>query len=149
MREETSAISRLWSEGRLPVRDGAYDATGRAWDVVVDPAAPGGLLIADEFSLDAFLDARPDWVTAVDPTVEEQVGRGGGFLCCGEGSYGSEGFIARLDPRRKLLWAVYLEDSDPFVSIDLRNDTARFRSSSGVTVTVDAGARFFRPAGDA
>lgn len=41
-----------------------------------------------------------------------------GFYCCvGEGSYGSEGFVAYLDERKNLLWVLYSETSNPFINI--------------------------------
>ncbi|MFJ2822951.1 hypothetical protein ACIO7M_17815 [Streptomyces toxytricini] len=65
------------------------------------------------------------------------VGLGGrGLLWAGEGSYGSEGFIARLTPDRNLTWAMFFTDSNPFTRIHLAGGTATFASTSGTRRTV-------------
>jgi len=90
----------------------------------------------EEFNLDEALDADPDWLTSIDVTRETGLA-GAGYLCCGEGSYGSEGFAARLDEHKNLAWVIYLEESNPFTDIVIAGMTATFSSSSGVSITVD------------
>lgn len=65
-------------------------------------------------------------------------------MCCGEGSYGSEGFFGRLDHHKNLLWVVYIEGSNPFVDVSVGGTAATFISSSGVSITVDLETPEFR-----
>ena len=63
----------------------------------------------------------------------------------GEGSQGSEGFFAWLGPDHDLLWAVYLEESNPIVDIAVTGDRAVIRSTADVTVVLDSGSESFWP----
>ncbi|WP_260451537.1 hypothetical protein [Listeria cossartiae] len=55
-------------------------------------------------------------ITKID--VFQEIKLSNGFYCCvGEGSYGSEGFVAYLDESKNLLWVLYSETSNPFVNI--------------------------------
>ena len=96
-----------------------------------------GLEFGEEFDLAALLDADPEWVTSIDVTRETALPARRGYLCCGEGSHGSEGFFARLDENRELLWVVYLEQSNPFDSISTDGTNGTFGSTSGLSVTVN------------
>jgi hypothetical protein len=87
-------------------------------------------------------------VTSIDTTWQAPVPGGGGYLCCGEGSYGSEGFFCRLDQHKSLVWVVYLENSNPFVDASVSNTSATFTSSAGVAITVNLGAPEFGPGVD-
>lgn len=49
------------------------------------------------------------------------------------GGYGSEGFIAYLDREEKLVWVIYSENSNPFVSATILHDS---------TITIDSSAGF-------
>lgn len=64
-------------------------------------------------------------------------------MCCGEGSYGSEGFFGQLDEQKNLVWVVYLENSNFFVDVPVRKDTATFTSSAGTLIVVNLGTREF------
>ena len=55
-----------------------------------------------------------------------------GYLCCGEGAHGSEGFFARLDPNERLVWVAYFEESNPFVNIKITDDHVTFETNLGV-----------------
>lgn len=143
----TTTLARLWEREELPIRDALYLADGHAFTVALDERAPGGLRIKDPFDLDALLAEDPEWVTSIviSKQVELDLEDGGGYVCCGEGSWGSEGIFARLSPDSKPIWAVYLERSNPFTDIDVRDRIARFRSSSGVNVSVALTSSDFVP----
>ena len=145
----TRLIQRLWLADSLPVQDGLYRADGAAYDVQVDASAEGGLKILAPFSLEKFLARHPDMVTSIDVTLEKPLPPGVGYLCCGEGSYGSEGFFGRLDQHRNLVWVVYLEASNPFVGVSMSNTSATFMSSAGASITVDLRAPEFNSGVDA
>jgi hypothetical protein len=136
-REVASVIERLWLAGNLPVQDGLYRADGAAYSVRVDASAEGGLEILAPFILEEFLSLHPDMVTSIDTTLEKPLPHGDGHLCCGEGSYGSEGFFGRLDQHRNLVWVVYLENFNPFVDASVSRTGATFTSSAGMSITVN------------
>lgn len=133
-----STISRLWADREVPAREGLYLADGRAWSVVLDASALGSLTIAEPFDVDALLEEDPEFTTSTDTTyMTVEISPTEGYLCCGEGSHGSEGYLAKLDPAKRLVWVVYLAASNPFMEIEVRENVARFLSSSGVTICVD------------
>ena len=141
-----TTLSRLWSRQELPIHDGLYLADGRAWSVELDPEAPGGLRVTEPFDVDAYLAEDPDWVTSFAISKEVDLPADAGRLCCGEGSWGSEGILGRLSPSKEPVWAVYLERSNPIVDIELRGTLALFRSSSDVRISIDWAATEFTPA---
>lgn len=133
----TATLAQLWEREELPIRDALYLADGRAFAVTLDQRAPGGLTVDDPFDLDALLAEDPEWVTSI--VVSKQIELDdGGYVCCGEGSWGSEGIFARLSPDGEPVWVVHLERSNPFTDIDVDSpdQIARFRSTSGVNVSV-------------
>jgi hypothetical protein len=139
----TSLIERLWLADNLPIQDGLYRADGVAYGVKMDASTEGGLKILAPFSLQEFLSRDAEMVTSIDTTWQTPLPDGAGYLCCGEGSYGSEGFFGRLDQRKNLVWVVYLENSNPFTDASISNTSATFMTSAGVAITVNLGALEF------
>ncbi|MFF8269577.1 hypothetical protein ACF059_19620 [Streptomyces sp. NPDC016562] len=131
-----TAIERLWEDFQLPIRDALHRADGRSYDINLDSDAPSGFRVLAPFDLDEMLDRDPSWATSVDGLVAADLGSKG-LLWGGEGSYGSEGFIARLTVDRALTWAILFTESNPFDRIQLSGNTATFGSTSGVEITVD------------
>ncbi|MEV1047207.1 hypothetical protein [Streptomyces sp. NPDC049916] len=129
-------IERLWEDFRLPIRDALYFAGGESCDVVLDSDEPSGLKMLSTFDLDEILESDPSWVSSVDGLVAVDLGSRG-LLWGGEGSYGSEGFLARLTGERKLIWAIFFMESNPFDRIRLSGNVATFSSTSGLEVAVD------------
>jgi hypothetical protein len=113
-----SEIQELWRDGRLPIEDGVFFADGRSYAV----------------DLAEILAEDPDWLTSIDITREAPAP--GGFVCAGEGSHGSEGFFARLDGDRNLVWVCYLSESNPFDRLTVTDGALTVVSTSGVTITV-------------
>jgi hypothetical protein len=143
----TSVVTRLWQSGELPAWDGLYRRDGSARAARIDTAAPGGLLLLESFDVASRLQTEdPEWVTDIDVTREKEIPDRPGYLCCGETSYGSEGFFGRLDRERNLVWAVLLENANPFTEIDTDGIQATFTSTSGVSITVDLTSPEFGPA---
>jgi hypothetical protein len=88
------------------------------------------------------LSVDPERRTVIDMTVVKALPDGSGYLCAGEGSYGSEGFFGRLGQDRNLVWVVYLEESNPFVDAVVDDGRrAKFTSSSGVSIAVEPAPR--------
>ncbi|MGW8487028.1 hypothetical protein [Streptomyces sp. NPDC055886] len=131
-----TTIERLWEDFQLPVRDALHFADGNSCDVAIDSYMPSGLKVLAPFDLDETLERDPPWVSAVDGLVTVGLGSKG-LLWGGEGSYGSEGFIARLTVERALVWAIFFTESNPFDRIQLSGNLATFSSTSGFEVTVD------------
>ncbi|AUH44848.1 hypothetical protein [Streptomyces sp. CMB-StM0423] len=131
-----SVIEDLWREFRLPIRNALHFRDGRSYDVVIDPDSPSGLRVRDSFDLADYVASRPDWTSEVDglASVERE---DGDLLWAGDGSYGSEGFVARLQSDRTVVWAIFFTDSNPFTEIRTSGPHATFLSTSGVKITLD------------
>jgi len=123
-----SVIERLWQASQLPIEDGVFFTDGRSYAVEV----VGSALRAVE---EVDLAEAPEWRTSIDITVEAPAP--GGFVYAGEGSHGSEGFFARLDGHRRLVWVCYLSESNPFDRLTLGGTTLTASSTSGMVITVD------------
>ncbi|MCE7082187.1 hypothetical protein [Streptomyces sp. ST2-7A] len=134
-----SIASGLWGDGKVFIRDALRMVSrGVSIDVQLDDESDSGVSFGGEFDLEFELGKNPDWVTPVDVTGTRETGDGG-EICRGEGSYGSEGFFARMDEKGGLIWVMYFEESNPFVGVSLIEGEAIFRSTSGVTVVIDIG----------
>lgn len=131
-----TAIERLWEDFQLPIRDALHFADGGSYDVDLDSDEPSGLRVLAPFGLDEILESDPSWVSSVDGLAAVDLGSKG-LLWGGEGSYGSEGFIARLTVDRALIWAIFFTESNPFDRIQLSGNVATFSSTSGFEITVD------------
>lgn len=131
-----TTIELLWREYELPIKDALHYADGRSYEVALNPAAPGGFSVLSVFSVDEILEDDPSWVSSVDGLTSVDLGERG-LLWGGEGSYGSEGFIARLTPDRALIWAMFFAESNPFDRIQLTGNVATFHSTAGFEVSVD------------
>ncbi|KOU32737.1 hypothetical protein ADK52_00100 [Streptomyces sp. WM6372] len=129
-------IERLWEDFRLPIRDALHFAEGRSCDVGLGSDAPSGMRVLAPFDLEEMLEIDPSWVSSVDGLVAVDLGSKG-LLWGGEGSYGSEGFIARLTADRSLIWAILFTESNPFDRIRLSGNVATFTSTAGFEITVD------------
>ncbi|MFI6553897.1 hypothetical protein ACWGBY_02490 [Streptomyces griseus] len=129
-------IERLWEDFQLPIRDALHFADGDSCDVALDSGVPSGLRVLSPFDLAEILESDPSWVSSVDGLVAVDLGSRG-LLWGGEGSYGSEGFIARLTGERTLSWAIFFSESNPFDRIQLAGNVATFSSTSGLEIAVD------------
>ncbi|MGH3312408.1 MAG: hypothetical protein ACRDP3_17780 [Streptomyces sp.] len=130
-----SKIKDLWDEHKVPVDDALHFADGRSFDACVTPESPGGISILEPFDLDDRLSIAPNWVSVVDGLEEEL--EDGGFLWHGDGDNGSEGFFARVNPDRSLVWVVFFTDSNPFTKAEVVGRYATLSSTSGVVITID------------
>ncbi|MFE9804127.1 hypothetical protein ACFYP6_35710 [Streptomyces goshikiensis] len=131
-----TTIELLWEDFQLPVRDALYFADGRSCEVDLVSGVPSGVRVLAPFDLDEMLESDPSWVSSVDELVAADLGSKG-LLWGGEGSYGSEGFIARLTVDRALIWAMFFTESNPFDRIQLSGNVATFSSTSGFKIMVD------------
>ncbi|MFD7458867.1 MULTISPECIES: hypothetical protein [unclassified Streptomyces] len=136
MRHGRSTIERLWQEYGLPAADGLYFPDGRAFEVLVAPEEPTGLRVGGAFDVDRLLSEEPDLISHVDGLTALEL-PGGDILWAGEGSHGSDGFFGRVTPGRGLVWAVFLEEANPFGTIELSARAGTFTSTLGVSITID------------
>ncbi|MFF1480334.1 hypothetical protein ACFVYD_22725 [Streptomyces sp. NPDC058301] len=131
-----TAIERLWEDFELPIKDAFHCADGHSYEVTLDPGVPTGFTVLAPFDLDEMLEDDPSWVSSVDGLAAVDLGDKG-LLWGGEGSYGSEGFVARLTADRALIWAMFFTESNPFDRIRLSGNVATFSSTSGVEIAFD------------
>ncbi|MFD5408766.1 hypothetical protein [Streptomyces nojiriensis] len=131
-----TAIERLWVDLELPVKDALHYADGHSYAVALDAAAPKGFTVLAPFDLHELLEGDPSWVSSVDGLAAVDLGERG-LLWGGEGSHGSEGFIARLTVDRALMWAMFFMESNPFDRIRLSGNVAAFSSTAGCGIAVD------------
>ncbi|EAM8245442.1 hypothetical protein CLL99_003417, partial [Salmonella enterica subsp. enterica serovar Thompson] len=60
------------------------------------------------------------------------------YCCVGEGSYGSEGFVAYLDENKNLVWVLYSEESNPFINVsEYIPDIIIVESSSNIRLKIN------------
>ncbi|MFE5851852.1 hypothetical protein ACFQ61_01310 [Streptomyces sp. NPDC056500] len=129
-------IEHLWGDFELPLTDALHYADGHSYGVALDSATPRGFTALPLFDLKKMMDGDPSGVSSVDGLTAVDLGEKG-LLWGGEGSYGSEGFIARLTADRALMWAMFFLESNPFDRIRLSGNIAAFSSTSGHKVVVD------------
>jgi hypothetical protein len=142
-----SRITELWLAGERPAWDGLYRADGSARDAEVDSAALSWFDLGPPFDLDAALAEDPGWVTSADhhPQGFARLPDGSGYVCCGDGAHGSEGFFARLDVDRNLVWLVSLSQSNPFERATVAGSLATFTNNLGNSITIDLTDPDFAP----
>jgi hypothetical protein len=134
----------LWRSGLLPATDGLYRADGSARSVDVDGPKLSWLDLGAPLNLDALLAADPEDVFEFDVCAEAVVPDGSGYVCCGDGAMGADGFFARLDPRRDLVWVVTSTKTNPFMRVSVEGSLATFTNNVDSSVTVDlAGPDYF------
>jgi len=130
-------IISLWENETLPIKDGLYFADGRSYEAIINSTTAAGYEIANPINLDLFIEEDSECISSFDTTKIVQLPGKNGFLCCGEGSFGSEGFFAHLASNKSLLWVFYFEYSNPFVEIQLAEEgEANFLTSNGTSLKV-------------
>jgi hypothetical protein len=133
-----TTIEELWGGRRLPIRDALHFAgDGGSYDVVRDPYVLGCLGVGEAFDAPMLIAEDPEWLTKLMPLNEVSL-PDGGFLWGGEGSWGSEGFFARVRADDSLVWVVFFMDSNPFEEgIEVSDAQATFHSSAEISFTVN------------
>lgn len=137
-------IIDLWERGTAPAIDGLYRADGSAYSVDLDGPGLSRFELGLPIDLDVLLVSDPEDVIEIDVSTEVTLLDGSGFLCCGEGALGSEGFFARLDQVRGLVWVFSSRKSNPFYRIDLNAQYATFVNNHGNSVMVDLNTSIYR-----
>ncbi|MDD1508789.1 hypothetical protein [Pseudomonas sp. CNPSo 3701] len=112
----TSLIIKLWEHDLLPIKDGIYFSDGRAYSCTIRQHPRLSLENGPCFDLDAFHANNSDELTAIDGLKQIRLSNLG-YCRVGEGSHGSEGFIAYLDSEQRLIWVIYAQQSNPFTQV--------------------------------
>lgn len=132
-----SRIVDLWRLGMAPSVSALCRADGSAYRARVDGADLSHFQIGEAFDLDAHLAAEPEDVTYIDECARATLPDGSGYVCCGDGAHGSEGFFARIDLQANLLWIVFLHNGNPFHRIGIYNSVVTFVNNLERTLSVD------------
>lgn len=132
-----SKINELWNKEKLPTKEGIYFANGESFSFLAKFYPHVFIKKGELFSLVDFLNENPDCITNIDILKKIEIQRGGTCLL-GEGSYGSEGFIAYISPDEKLNWVIYFEKSNPFINaIELPDTFLEVESSTNYKIILD------------
>lgn len=132
-----STIVDLWNKDELPIKDGIYYAGGGCVELVVDAFPEPIIKKGEKFSLSDYLSRNPDDVTMIDAKGHIRL-ENGGYCEIGDGSYGSEGFIACLDEKNALKWVLYAEKSNPFVRVrEVADRVVLVDSSAGFSLSIN------------
>ena len=132
-----SKINELWNKEKLPIKDGIYFANGESFSFLTKFYPDIVIKKGKSFSLVDFLNKNPDCITDIDIFEKIKIQTGGTCLL-GEGSHGSEGFIAYITSDEKLNWVIYIEESNPFINaVELPDTFLKVESSANYTIILD------------
>ena len=132
-----SKINELWNKEKLPIKDGIYFANGESFSFLAKFYPYVFIEKGESFSLVDFLNQNPDCITHIDIFKKIKLQMGGTCLL-GEGSHGSEGFIAYITSDEKLNWVIYFEESNPFINaVELSNAFHIVESSANYRIILD------------
>jgi hypothetical protein len=116
---ENSLLQTEWRNGRLPIADAVCFPSGKMMLLSSDLA--GGevpeIRVVGETSIEVFVSAKPGWFAEVDSLCELRLSGVGTFIA-GEGSYGSDGFIALTDEHASLIYSAFFAFSNPFIALE-------------------------------
>lgn len=129
------SIIDLWNEHLLPIKDAVYFADGTAFSIKITSYPKPSFEKGNDFLFSNFFKNNSDEITDVDLFKKKSLSNKG-WLCFGEGSYGSEGFIACLNSDNKLRWVLYSEDSNPFIEMKEIEEFVYVKSSSSVCLKI-------------
>ena len=132
-----SSIIELWEQRRLPTRSALSFADGTAIPLAIVESPILTLTKGAAFGMNQFFEQNPDDLTCIEIFKTLPL-RHDGSCCVGEGSHGSEGFVACLDEAQSLRWVIYLDHSNPFDDIDeVAAGTIVALSTAGLALRVD------------
>jgi len=129
-------IVDLWEKDMLPIKDAIYFSDGRSFSCKITSCPTQKIELGDKFDVNEFIN-NIDEITNIDGIKEIKLSNSG-YCSVGDGSYGSEGFIACLGKGRNLIWVLYSEKSNPFINV--REDpvnTIVAESSSGFRLKIN------------
>ncbi|OCG10546.1 hypothetical protein [Gilliamella apicola] len=132
-----SKINELWNKKKLPIKNGIYFANGESFSFLAKFYPDIVIKKGKSFSLVDFLNQNPDCITDIDIFKKIKIPTDGACLL-GEGSHGSEGFIAYITSDEKLNWVIYFEESNPFINaVELPDTFLKVESSANYRIILD------------
>ncbi|EII6507552.1 hypothetical protein LHT27_004519 [Salmonella enterica subsp. enterica serovar Kentucky] len=130
-------IIQLWEDNLLPIKDAIYFSNGRSFLCKIMDYPTLHIERNGEFDFSAFYEKNKDEVTDIDKFREIKLANNR-YCCVGEGSYGSEGFVAYLDENKNLVWVLYSEESNPFINVsEYIPDIIIVESSSNIRLKIN------------
>lgn len=132
-----SIISMLWEKELIPVMDAIFFADGKATSCKITSYPMSNIEVGKPFKFQYFYRDNEKEVTSFDIIKEVKL-LNECYCCVGEGSYGSEGFIAYLDKDKNPIRILYSENSNPFVSVfEHEENTILVESTAGLKIQID------------
>jgi len=130
-------ISELWAQELLPIKDAIYFSDGRAFSYKIKYYPIPSVEKSELFDFNDFYNKNKEEVTSFD--IMKNLRLSNGCYCCvGEGSYGSEGFVAYLDEKKILIWVLYSGTSNPFFNvIECEDSTVQAESTANVKIKLN------------
>ncbi len=130
-------IIQLWEDNLLPIKDAIYFSNGRSFLCKIMDYPTLHIERNGEFDFSAFYEKNKDEVPDIDKFREIKLANNC-YFCVGEGSYGSEGFVAYLDENKNLVWVLYSEESNPFINVsEYIPDIIIVESSSNIRLKIN------------
>ncbi|EHB4884966.1 hypothetical protein JXF96_004076 [Salmonella enterica subsp. enterica serovar Heidelberg] len=130
-------IIQLWEDNLLPIKDAIYFSNGRSFLCKIMDYPTLHIERNGEFDFSAFYEKNKDEVTDIDKFRVIKLANNC-YCCVGEGSYGSEGFVAYLDENKNLVWVLYSEESNPFINVsEYIPDIIIVESSSNIRLKIN------------
>ncbi|MEU3560661.1 hypothetical protein [Kitasatospora sp. NPDC006786] len=125
-------VVELWAKSEIPAYGGLFRADGTAREVFFDGPGSLHLELGEPFEVE-----EPRYEHEIDVDGEAELPDGRGFVCCGSGGMGDEGFLARLDGRRRLVWVLTSTEGNPFLRVSVEWPLAHFVNDWGTVLTLD------------
>lgn len=113
-------LQELWNARRLPIVSGIFLASGEVCTLVEGTNDDGRtkLLKGEVRSIDDISSVNVVPYTSIDVTYQTQFEFGSRCIevYCGEGGYGSDGFVC-VEKNGAVLWLAFFEYSNPFLNV--------------------------------
>jgi len=130
-------IQQIWKDRRWPIRDGIYFADETV--ALIDIGNPQDITkeafsatVHSYVKLNTLKEFQEDYKTHLCETFKQEYPDADVTVLCGEGSHGSEGFIATCRiSTNNLIWLAYLSESNPFEKASLSNGFVTAVSNHG------------------
>lgn len=122
---KSESIDSLWLEGNLPMVNGIVFQNGHVIPFTIfGYGTERKISSASPYNLNDFLKRENAVLSSVDSLGELKLKDRVEFVraICGEGSYGSDGFIVVLDNNDRVCWVAVFDCSNPFVRLIQRGD---------------------------
>ncbi|MBD0695521.1 hypothetical protein [Streptomyces sp. CBMA123] len=125
-------VQELWARSEIADYDALFRADGTAREAFIDGPDTLVVELGEPFDVEA-----PEFGHEIEVRSEAELPDGRGFVCCGDGAMGDEGFLARLDADRRLVWVFASTGGNPFLRASADWPLAHFVNDWGRTLTID------------